>query len=274
MKNAVATFLLIASCVSALTNEKNANGDELQPCSTSGMALTGGSREGYCVDTYGNYGSHICMNIDNSNDDINNFCNLENTAGKLPACVENAQFPCQEDTRLMCPVQNYCVHQCYFSHYLEEIGSCDDIQDIQCDAVNMRSLIAYGKRASVEKYGNALDCIAKKCDISDEMVATLKKTKCGSTASSLVEMALGKGNNDDITEEVNKQIFFWCLAGAGLALFGFALVQNTIRKRATMVNKSKMVEEMEKEAAEKGKDNDTESVADTVTASVSIADGH
>jgi len=267
MKNAVATFLLLASCVSAQMNEQNANGGELQPCSTPGMALTGGSREGYCVDTYGHYGSHICMNIDNSNDDINNFCNLESTR-KVSACVDNALFPCQEDTGLMCPVQNYCVHQCYFSKYLDVIGSCDDIQDIQCDAVNMRSLIAYGKRASIEKYGNALDCIAKKCDISDEVLATLKKTSCGSTASSFVEMAFGKGNNDDITEEVNKQIFFWCIAVAGLALLGFALVSSKVSK------KSNMVEEMEKEAAEKGKDNDTESVADTVTASVSIGDEH
>lgn len=270
MKNAVATLLLLASCVSAQFKgqfkEKNANGGVLQPCSAPGMALTGGSREGYCVDSYGRYGSHICMNIDNSNDDINNFCNLEYAQAKLPACRENGVFPCQQDTTKMCPVQNYCVHQCQFSHYLEEIGNCDDIQDIVCDAVNIRSLIAYGKRSYKGRYNNALECIAKKCNIEEEMVTMLKQSKCGTTASSLYNMAMGKGNNDDVDEEIYKQIAIWCIACWLLAVIAF----KASRKCAKKNNKSKMVENLEKEAGKDDDDNDT----DTVTASVSVAEGN
>jgi len=268
MKNAVATLLLLASCVSAQEfDEKNANGGVLQPCSISGMALTGGSREGYCVDSYGRSGSHICMNIDNSNDDINNFCNLEYSEAKLPACRENGVFPCQEDITQMCPVQNYCVHQCHFSHYLEEIGSCDDIQYIVCDAVNIRSLIAYGKRSYKGKYNNALECIAKKCNIEESMVTQLKQSKCGTTAASLYSMVRGKGNNDDVEEEVNKQIAIWCLAFLALA----GITCKVYKRCAKKNNKSKMVENLEKEEA--GKDDD-DNDTDTVTASVSVAQGN
>jgi len=259
MRN-VGTLLLLASCVSAAMDEKNANGGVLQPCSTSGMAMTGGSREGYCVDSYGRYGSHICMNIENMDSNMNNFCEMEK-AEILPACSLNAEFPCQDDTRNMCPVQNYCVHQCYFSHYLEEVGECDDIQDIKCDAVNIRSLIAYGKRSYKEKYSNALECIAKKCNVEDELLAELKKSKCGTTADSLFNMAMGRGNNDDIDEEVMNQVLFWSVLGGSLIVLGS--VAAFVGKRRS--NNSKMVE---KTYETEGKVSDT----DTVTGTVSIAE--
>lgn len=261
MKIAVATFVSLVSFANAEFNEKNALGFDLQPCSTSGMALTGPSREGYCMDSYGNYGSHICMNIDNSNDDINNFCNVESIQERLPACIENSLFPCQEDTRDMCPVQNYCVHQCYFSHYLEEIGNCDDIQEIKCDAVNIKSLIAYGKRHYIEKYDNALNCIAQKCNLSDEEVASFKSKKCGTTFSSMKQMAFGTGNNADITEEVTKQIVLWGIVGAVLLLF----VLGGVRSYFKETSKSKMVQKAETAEVVKENDIDTESVADTAS---------
>lgn len=72
-------------------------------------------------------------------------------------------MPCNEGGGSSCPIQNWCVCQWAFASYLEKAGGCDAIQDIQCDAINMKAVEAYKKNAY--QYGDALACIVERCSL-------------------------------------------------------------------------------------------------------------
>ena len=58
------TVLVALAVLGAASAYTNVQGGELQRCSGEGMALTGFTRNGHCVDQYDDHGSHhICINM-------------------------------------------------------------------------------------------------------------------------------------------------------------------------------------------------------------------
>ena len=168
-----------ASCVSMLqfalagvlgsTDKKNVYGDELVTCSTSGMAMTGFTRDGYCTDLDDDAGSHhMCItmwpNGAGHSGDVN-FC--EQTGQGTPPndwCEE--KMACHEDAGKDCEIKNWCVCQWAWEMYVTKQG-CENIVDLHCESVNMKALEAY--EADPTEHAVALACLKEKCpDIGKE----------------------------------------------------------------------------------------------------------
>ena len=127
------THLQLVSCYT------NVLGTPLETCSTSGMALTGFTRSGECIETGDDHGSHhICINLSSTSG--GNFCAV---TGQPDWC--SSSMPCDGGTG-RCPVVNWCVCQWAFSSYVANAGGCSYIQDIVCEATNIKALEAYEKR--------------------------------------------------------------------------------------------------------------------------------
>jgi len=98
-------------------------------------------------------------------------------------------MPCHEDPNdSTCAIENWCVCQWAFASYIEKAGGCDAIQEIQCDAINMKALEAY--KSNTNKYGKALECLYKRCDLdmssyalSSSMSSAANTVRNGSTAT-------------------------------------------------------------------------------------------
>eukprot|EP00948_MAST-09A_sp_MAST-9A-sp1_P004291 g4291.t1 len=148
------TFLALVTVISAY---KNVNGEDLARCSTKGMALTGYTRSGSCVDQNDDAGSHhICINLASTNG--GNFCTV---TGQPNWC--GSSMRCNDGTG-QCPVRNWCVCQWAFASYIQKAGGCDKIQDIVCSATNLEALKAYKRQASSDpKIQTALDCLQSRC---------------------------------------------------------------------------------------------------------------
>jgi len=165
---------------------QNVYGEALQPCSFQGMALTGYTRSGYCVDEQDDQGSHhICIDLsttvqtDDGDDNNSNFCQVtgqENWCEQEMACdtvnvaeaEEDADYAFQyDDDDAYCPIQNWCVCQWAFASYLDQSGGCDSIQEIVCESINLEAIIAYrSERASNNaKYQTALECLVNRCGL-------------------------------------------------------------------------------------------------------------
>lgn len=144
--------------ISAVEAYLNVNGGALQRCSHPGMALTGWTRNGQCVDYNDDGGSHhIC--IDLSSNIGGNFCSVTRQPNWC-----GSQMACDQDSSQRCPVQHWCVCQWAFSAYIDLAGGCDQIQDIVCEATNMAALDAYRARAvSDHKIRGALECLESRC---------------------------------------------------------------------------------------------------------------
>jgi len=173
---AVITLLKIivnSSCAGA--EYANVYGNELQSCSHNGMALSGYTRTGYCVDEQDDTGSHhICIDLSSANG--GNFCTV---TGQPDWCSSHMQcdelnYHSQGDGNEgndengggQCPVQNWCVCQWAFANYLEAAGTCDAIQDVVCDSINAEAVKAYiQKKNTGSKYADALDCIVNRCGV-------------------------------------------------------------------------------------------------------------
>jgi len=142
---------------------KNVYGEPLQSCSSSGMALTGFTRTGLCVNQQDDIGSHhIC--IDLSSTTGGNFCTV---TGQPNWCSSN--MPCHDSKDNLCPIEHWCVCQWAFAKYIQMAGGCEHIQKIECNAVNKHALHAYQNAAQSDKqYMDALKCIESKCGLSEE----------------------------------------------------------------------------------------------------------
>jgi len=153
--------------------ELNVLGGPLQVCSTNGMALTGFTRSGKCVEQDDDTGSHhICIELAETKPD---FC----TQTKQPDwCTEEMPCAvCQGDTckqgSAQCPAKDWCVCQWAFTAYVGTTG-CEHIQAVKCDAVNMQALDAYhaalakDPHATADGYpiAGALACLKSKCKLS------------------------------------------------------------------------------------------------------------
>jgi uncharacterized protein (DUF2237 family) len=147
------------SPVHAETSYRNVYGDQLQPCSSDGMALTGYTRTGYCVDRNDDEGSHhIC--IDLASADGGNFCTV---TGQSDWC-SSSSMPCNGNSDETCSIENWCVCQWAFASYLHNAGGCDMIQDIVCESINLEAVLAY-QRTSGSKYETALNCLVSRCGL-------------------------------------------------------------------------------------------------------------
>merc|ERR1712078_745940 len=140
----------------------NVYGKPLQKCSKPGMAMTGFTRDGRCVEQQDDAGSHhICIDLTSTSE---NFCQA---TGQPNWCAQKGG--CMEDRSKMCPRKHWCVCQWAFTGYIHEAGGCDKIQDVVCDAINMEALKAYKKGAAAGasadggKVQAALDCLKQKC---------------------------------------------------------------------------------------------------------------
>jgi len=149
----------------AVGTSQNVYGKELESCSRAGMALTGFTRNGHCIEEIDDEGSHhICINLIST--EGGNFCAV---TGQPDWC--SSSMPCDgknimngDNENIECHVQNWCVCQWAFSSYIEKAGGCDQIQDIVCEAINMEAITAY-KNSDDSNHKIALECITARCHL-------------------------------------------------------------------------------------------------------------
>jgi len=176
-RNSFGSLLLlsVASLCSTVegsnTEYLNVYGEALQPCSQDGMALTGYTRSGYCVERDDDQGSHhICIDLSSLTTD-ENFCTV---TGQSDWC-SSQDMACHSDPYdASCPVENWCVCQWAFSSYVLAAG-CGNIQTVVCESINLQALLAYQTASSQwnapAKYQAALECLLDRCGIDADDVA-------------------------------------------------------------------------------------------------------
>jgi len=172
----------------------NVYGKELQPCSGSGMALTGYTRSGSCVEYQDDSGSHhIC--IDLSSTTGGNFCEVTGQSDWCSSYLACDTYNDDGNDDSQCPVEDWCVCQWAFASYIENAGGCDYIQELKCEAINMEAFKAYTSLAGSssdynKKYTNALDCIVSRCGIDQSALSSSSYFSSASTSSSSVFFVL------------------------------------------------------------------------------------
>ena len=199
---------LIAVAVSS-SSYRNVYGNALESCSTDGMALTGYTRTGYCVDQNDDAGSHhICIDLSTLPQNNNqNFCQV---TGQSNWCASD-DMPCHENaSSSSCSIQHWCVCQWAFASYMEAAGGCNAIQDVVCAAVNEQALIAYQQQANLNsKYQRALECLVERCGLANA-------TNQVQSVSSLSTQSPNAQNNARQAEVV---VVVFLVAGLALAAF-------------------------------------------------------
>merc|ERR1711988_973278 len=160
MRCSITTALLIVFAMGGADAYLSVNGTALQRCSGTGMALTGFTRNGHCVDQNDDAGSHhIC--IDMSSNTGGNFCSVTGQPNWCSSSMQCDQGPGS------CPIKHWCVCQWAFASYIQKAGGCDKIQQIDCDATNMVALTAYKQQASADpRIAAALECLKQKCKLN------------------------------------------------------------------------------------------------------------
>ena len=149
-----------AGAVSATNAYENVEGGVLQMCSGDGMALTGFTRTGQCVDQDDDAGSHhVCINMQSAAG--GNFCEVTNQPNWC-----DTQMSCTAGSSALCPVEHWCVCQWAFAAYLEKAGGCDQIQEVVCEATNMLAVTHYREQAEQQaSIQRALECLESRCNI-------------------------------------------------------------------------------------------------------------
>jgi len=150
------------------TTKKNVYGKDLQMCSTEGMALTGFTRDGRCVEQQDDVGSHhICIDLASIASTGKNFCDVT----EQPDWCDD-KMACSDDSDEKCPVKHWCVCQWAFAAYIEKAGGCDAIQEINCEATNIEALKAYENKSRAgadENVVNALKCLKQRCKLDADV---------------------------------------------------------------------------------------------------------
>merc|ERR1711874_374085 len=149
--------MFLAANVQTTAALENVLGGELQHCSQAGMALTGFTRNGQCKDHNDDAGSHhVC--IDMTSNVGGNFCTV---TGQPDWC--SSSMPCDSQPG-NCPVEHWCVCEWAFASYIQRAGGCDQIQEIVCEATNMKALTHYEQKAESSPHiAYALDCLQSRC---------------------------------------------------------------------------------------------------------------
>merc|ERR1712087_218662 len=153
--------VVLLSLLGAASAYQNVYGGELQKRSESGMALTGFTRIGKCVDRNDDAGSHhVC--IDMRSNTGGNFCQVTRQPDWCSSSMR-----C-DGSYGECPVEHWCVCQWAFASYLKGAGGCDKIQKVVCEATNMVALTHYRQQAPYNPdVANALQCLEQKCGLQE-----------------------------------------------------------------------------------------------------------
>merc|ERR1712039_951621 len=153
-------FCALVFNVQMATALENVLGGELQKCSQPGMALTGFTRNGQCMDHDDDAGSHhVC--IDMTSTTGGNFCHV---TGQSDWC--SSKMTCDGFSGGQCQVEHWCVCEWAFARYIQNAGGCDHIQEIVCEATNMKALTHYEQQADKAPHiAHALDCLRSRCNV-------------------------------------------------------------------------------------------------------------
>merc|ERR1711907_270449 len=141
---------------------KNIFGKPLALCSQKGMAMTGFTRNGKCVEQNDDTGSHhICIDLQDTAAAGGNFCKA---TGQPDWCDQKGR--CFGESG-MCTRKGWCVCQWAFTGYVGQ-KTCANVQKLNCDAVNYEALKAYtcadeDAEADGGKVKDALACLKSKC---------------------------------------------------------------------------------------------------------------
>ena len=149
-----------APTVGAEASYKNVYGEPLESCSSEGMALTGYTRNGSCVDRQDDHGSHhVCINLSSASG--GNFCQVTGQ----PNWCSSTNMPCHDNsTSPKCAIEHWCVCEWAFARYIERAGGCDRIQTIECKAINQLVLKAYQE----QNMQQALECLVERCGLNEQ----------------------------------------------------------------------------------------------------------
>ena len=144
---------------------KNVQGGPLQICSQKGMAMTGFTRNGKCVEQKDDEGSHhICIDLKSVSGQANQSENFCEVTGQPNWCDEKGG--CFQSSG-KCPRKNWCVCQWAFAAYLQKAGGCDKIQNIVCEATNMEAFKAYVEQGKTSPHiAKALACLKQRCNLN------------------------------------------------------------------------------------------------------------
>jgi len=137
------------------TTAENVMGTSLDSCSTAGMAMTGFTRNGHCIDAGDDdQGSHhICIQM------RPDFCTV---TGQPNWC--GVEMTCMGDSTNKCHIKHWCLCQWAFARYLSKAGGCEKAVDLVCSATNMAAVRAYTNSTDPE-HKAALACLKTKCNL-------------------------------------------------------------------------------------------------------------
>merc|ERR1719148_513052 len=177
-----ATTTTTAAAVSTTTENQNGYlnvyGKPLESCSEDGMALTGFTRSGSCVELDEDVGSHhICLDMssldgmhpdDQTTDPTTTSQDFCQVTGQPDWCASQ-DMACHDEGDSGgggCPVVDWCVCQWAFSEYVNAAGGCDKIQQVKCESTNLEAVLAYNKvHLTKPEIQIALECLVAKCDL-------------------------------------------------------------------------------------------------------------
>lgn len=207
----------------------NVYGKPLESCSEDGMALTGFTRSGSCVELDEDVGSHhICIDmssLDGMHPDqtdpskSQDFCQVTGQpdwcASKDMACHEGGG---DDSGGGGCPVVDWCVCQWAFSEYVNAAGGCDKIQQLKCESTNLEAVLAYNKvHLTKPDIQTALECLVAKCNLDIDNLPTATPT----TDTSSSKAALLATENKVDASSSSWSVFPFAIVIAGVALLTY-----------------------------------------------------
>ena len=150
---------------------RNVNGGELASCSSSGMALTGYTRSGECIDQNDDAGSHhVC--IDMSTNTGGNFCSV---TGQSDWC--SSSMACHGDSASRCDVEHWCVCQWAFASYITNAGGATRFRTrVRGDEHGRVDEVPRAGRA-VAEHATALECLESRRGLSEEANAARSSSR-------------------------------------------------------------------------------------------------
>ena len=180
--------IILTSEAKEIIKHKNIYGSPLKPCSTTGMAVTGSTGNGYCdhnmdmgeEHNYDEFAHTIC--IDFASFGGNKF--FDATGQPDWSDSENRELPCMESvgsdkhkaakTKISgdetmkvasCPIVHWCTSEQDYASYTETMGGCEALGHIVCESTNAKVVTDY-EEAAANGDGEAVEalaCLKLKC---------------------------------------------------------------------------------------------------------------
>merc|ERR1719148_473555 len=236
----VATATTAAAAVSTTTKAVvddhfgylNVYGKPLESCSEDGMALTGFTRSGSCVELDEDVGSHhICLDMssldgmhpdDQTTDPTTTSQDFCQVTGQPDWCASQ-DMACHDegDSGGGCPVVDWCVCQWAFSEYVNAAGGCDKIQQVKCESTNLEAVVAYNKvHLTKPEIQTALECLVAKCNLDINNLPTAQPPTDTETSSTAKTALLAIENEVDASSS-SWSMFPFAIVIAGVALLTY-----------------------------------------------------